>query len=145
MSWGWKIALLYGSFVLFILFMVMLCLQQDFELVTDNYYQAENVYPEQVRKKANNKLLSQPVQMEYKGTEKQIVFQFPKDMSGITGKLNFYRPSNASSDFSLPIKTGSNLQQTVNSNNMLSGLWRVQIDWEADGTKFFEEKVLVVN
>ena len=50
MNWGWKIALGYGCFVAFILFMVYSANQVDFQLVTPDYYSAEIAFQDQIDK-----------------------------------------------------------------------------------------------
>ncbi|MGB1317661.1 MAG: FixH family protein, partial [Flavobacteriales bacterium] len=44
MNWGWGISIFYGSFVVFMLGMVTLAFQQDFDLVADDYYEQEIAY-----------------------------------------------------------------------------------------------------
>ncbi|MCB9190933.1 MAG: FixH family protein [Flavobacteriales bacterium] len=48
MGWGTRITLFYGSFVAFMLFMVVMAVQQDFDLVADNYYEQEIAYQDRI-------------------------------------------------------------------------------------------------
>ena len=41
MSWGWKVTILYGGFVVMMVTLVVLCTQQDLPLVTKNYYEED--------------------------------------------------------------------------------------------------------
>ena len=57
-NWGTKIVILYSSFVIMMLGMVFFAVNQEFHLVTDNYYEEELLFQEQInqkRRKFNNK------------------------------------------------------------------------------------------
>ena len=51
-NWGWKIAILYGGFVCFMLVMVFIASNQKVELVTTNYYEEELKYQSHIDKMA---------------------------------------------------------------------------------------------
>lgn len=51
MNWGWKIAIGYTAFALFILYLVYRTTGVEFELVTPDYYAQELAYQGQIDKR----------------------------------------------------------------------------------------------
>ena len=65
MNWGWKIAILYGSFVTMMVTLVVLSSQQDIPLVTENYYEKDLQYETQMQRIGNSKTLEKDVEVKY--------------------------------------------------------------------------------
>ena len=65
MNWGWKIALLFSGFVLFILFLVFKSVQQDFYLVSKDYYKQEIEYQKVIDGMKNAQLLGDEFDVKY--------------------------------------------------------------------------------
>ena len=144
MSWGYKIAILYIGFVVMILTLVVMSLNQDIQMVTENYYEKEQNYSTQVQSSFNSESLTTPLQIDYQSNSKKIQLQFPKDFAAIEGVVQFYRPSNAKKDFAVDIELDSNNLQWIEVDELISGLWKVKVDWKANGKAFFDEKQVVV-
>ncbi len=145
MSWGYKITFLYLGFVVMILTMVVMSIRQDIDLVTENYYEKEQDYIVQVQSSLNSATLEVPLQMDYQAKDKMLQLQFPKDFAAIEGMIQFYRPSNADKDFQLDIEVDSSYLQQINLEELMTGLWKVKVNWSADGKTFFDEKQVIVN
>ena len=144
MSWGWKITLLYLGFVSFMTMLVIGTTTTRFHLVTDDYYQQEQLVDDHFIRVKNSQTLEQPVNISYQASHEEIQISFPNDMENIEGKILFYRPSNSDLDMSIPFSL--NEEQTINidASKLLHGVWRIQIDWEGDGESYFSEKVVVI-
>jgi hypothetical protein len=56
MNWGYKIAITFILFGALIIFMVVKSFQQNIDLVTDDYYQEELKYQQQIDKLENTLL-----------------------------------------------------------------------------------------
>ena len=144
MSWGKGIILIYAVFVTGIAVMVYTSMTKDTELVTKNYYEKELKYQEQIDKFNNSNELNKRLKIE--GKENMIVIIFPNDELNKTlmGEVSFYRPSDAKSDFSVPVAVNDNHEQEIVTDKLQKGLWKVMVNWN-DGTVNYynEEKIMI--
>ena len=67
MSWGWKITILYLGFVGMILTFVIASTQQDFHLVSEDYYAEEIAYQTRIDQTAAAQSLRDPLESCIKG------------------------------------------------------------------------------
>ncbi|MFN3849851.1 MAG: FixH family protein [Spirosomataceae bacterium] len=146
MNWGHKITLFYGSFVVFMITLVTLCVKQkDIFLVSDDYYKKEIAYQDEIIKNRNTNSLSSAVKVEYKAELQQVQLDFPTEVIGSTGKVQFYRPSDAKQDFTLDLAIQKQNSQNIPTQNLKKGLWVVKIEWQKDGKEFLkEEKIAII-
>lgn len=144
-SWGIKIAATYIIFVIGVLIMVFVFMNQDVHLVTDNYYSKELEYQNQIDKINRTNQLKE--QLQIINFPSSIKFVFPKQFDFITikGIINFYRPSDPSKDLLFDIAPDSLNTQSVVTEKFSKGIWKVKIDWQANNNSYYNEKVLMVN
>lgn len=145
MNWGKKIALVYLSFVAFMGFMVWKCLQQkDINLVSEDYYQKEIAYQNNIDQMNNTNQLSKELTFNYKSDSQQIMLDFPKESIGSTGEINFYRPSDAKKDFALKLDIANTESQSIPVASLDKGLWVVKVSWNKDGKGYYKEEKMVL-
>lgn len=144
-SWGIKIAATYIIFVIGVIIMVLIFMNQDVHLVTDNYYAKELEYQEQIDKVDRTSRLKE--QLQIANLQSDIKFIFPAEFSSsvISGRIDFYRPSDQSQDFTVEIRTDSLLTQIISTAKLMKGVWKVKVDWSANGDTYYNEKILMVN
>jgi hypothetical protein len=143
LSWGTGIAIFYSVFVIVLVLVVIKSTSFDNSLVTDDYYQKDLEYQTQIDKETNSQSLATDLTVRYSDSEKNIRFTFPQDLGTIGGKILFFRPSNATLDFELPIQVNENLEQVVSAQDLLPGLWRVKVDWNAGGKDYYKEETII--
>lgn len=143
-SWGYRVAILYCSFVTFMLFLVFKSHSEDFSLVSKDYYKQEIQYQQQIDKQKNSAALSEKLGIEFSQAENKARFSFPKNKTSITGEILFYRPSDSKQDLKVAIQPNAENQQDVSFSSLQKGLWRVQVEWSSDGIEYFDEKPLVI-
>ncbi len=143
MNWGKGIAILYLSFVAFMIGLVYLCLQQkDIFLVTEDYYKEELAYQNKIDHMNNVKTLSAPVTVNY--TETGLTIDFPDESLNAIGMIRFYRPSNANMDISIPFKLVSESSVSLPTDTYQNGLWVLKVTWEKDSKNYYlEEKITI--
>ncbi len=143
MSWGKGIALLYSGFVVFMVGLVYLCLQQkDLFLVTPDYYKEELVFQDQIDQKQNVADLSEAVEIIQ--TETKIAVNFPEECSESSGEVRLYRPSNATMDISIPFRLSLNNTFEIATDKLDKGLWVLKVNWnKADIKYYLEEKITI--
>jgi hypothetical protein len=144
-SWGVKIAATYIIFVIGVLVMVLIFMNQDVHLVTDNYYAKELEYQNQIDKINRTNQLDE--QLQIMNQPSLIKFIFPQQFKTekIQGKIQFYRPSDQSKDFVIDIMTDTSNSQIVGTEKFSKGVWRVKIDWSVKENTYYNEKILLVN
>src|SRR5690606_21855409 len=106
MNWGHGLTILIVSFVLFMVSLVVICMRQDnIHLVTQNYYEEEVKYQQQIEKMANANDLDRKV-FSYHAQDKTVDLNLPV---GAVGILHLFRPSDARLDqkFQLEIERGT--------------------------------------
>jgi hypothetical protein len=145
MNWGKKIALVYLSFVAFMGFMVWKCLQQkDINLVSEDYYQKEIAYQDNIDQMNNTNQLSKELRFDYKSDNQQIMLDFPKESIGSTGEINFYRPSDAHKDFAVKLDIANAESQLIPVSSLDRGLWVVKVSWNKDGKGYYKEEKMTL-
>ncbi len=138
-DWGKKIAALYIGFVVLVVGMVIFAMTKNTDLVSDNYYEKEIKYQEQIDKEKRTKELPEQVKIEYLGSYVSVKFPQTYNSKDIKGNILFYRPSEASRDFRLNIEPDENGEQKIVTNKFSKGIWKVQINWKMNGTEYYNE------
>ncbi|OWY21324.1 hypothetical protein C7N43_24160 [Sphingobacteriales bacterium UPWRP_1] len=141
-SWGWRIAFAYCGFVVFMLFMVFLCMRQDVDLVAENYYEQELNYEQQIQKQKNAQRLEQNVQLQYQTGNNQITVRYPKTAEPAKGTIAFFRPSDKTLDFSIPVQPDTGGIQIIDAAQLKNGLWRIKMEWSVGKTPYYTEKTI---
>lgn len=143
-SWGIKIALTYILFVLGVLIMVVIFMNQDVNLVADDYYAKELSYQQQIDKENRTSELTE--QASVRQEQNRLIVNFPAEFRDyrIEGKINFYRPSESRMDFSVDISRDAEGRQIIPRNNIAKGLWKIKIDWSANGSSFYNESTILL-
>ena len=142
-GWGMRVTILYCSFVIMILSLVFMAMTQDFHLVAEDYYEREIKYQDQINKLNNSAALPDKLAIQYDSKSANISFSFPEDLRP-KGKIMFYRPSDAALDFELNIRPNKQNNQSISTAQLLKGLWKIKVDWEANGTSYFDEKTIII-
>lgn len=138
MSWGTRIALLYGGFVVLIVALVAGSMRQSFDLVSPDYYGQEIKYQEVIDAGKNQSALSAPVSLQV--TASNVAINFPAEFKdkALSGTVLFYSPVHAAWDKEIAISASSNTMEIA--RNILPGnYYKVKLKWEADGKKYYQE------
>lgn len=144
MNWGWKIVILYGSFVAMMVTLVVLSSQQDIPLVTEDYYEKDLEYETQMKRMTNSKQLKEDVVVKYDAKAQEIKIQFPKEMGEIEGEILCFRPSQEGIDFTLNLEDLENNSTQFGTSEMLNGRWKIKITWEGDGEIYYKETTVYI-
>lgn len=154
-NWGTGIFLFYSAFVIFMLSLVFMSMQQKIELVTENYYTKGVDFQNQINEQSNVAALTEkPTVKQLENGNVEIKFPTSENSeskinSKISGEIAFFRPSDKDLDFTVPIQLEKESNQII-TQKIEQGLWRIKMSWtEKDKTgndkKFFQETVLVAS
>ena len=141
LNWGTGIAIFYGLFMIVMITFVVKARNVDHSLVVDNYYEEDIAYQQHLDKVANSKSLDVDLTIA-KGDDESVDFTFPDLGHSISGEAWFYRPNDNSKDFTIEVRPDNNGHFGVNTGHLVSGLWRVKVEWEAGGVKYYKEQEL---
>jgi hypothetical protein len=138
-SWGYKIAIFYVSFVMGILFLVYKANSESFDLVTENYYEAELKYQDVIDQKSNASELSAPPSITH--SINSVSIRLPREFTGkvVEGEIYLYRPSDAAKDIRKNFTTQDGFYQ-LGLGKELSGSYDVKLTWKAGGKEFLREQ-----
>ena len=133
-TWGHGIVLALGSFIAFILFMILVFPngQQDAELVTDHYYSEELQYQDVIDAKKNGDLLTE--KPNYAQTKDGITITFPTSISPDQSKINFdlFRTNDANLDVIKEIVLDGKRSFTIPGKVMSLGSYTLKLKWKTD-------------
>lgn len=133
-TWGHGIVLALGSFIAFILFMILVFPngQQDAELVTDHYYSEELQYQDVIDAKKNGDLLTE--KPNYAQTKDGITITFPTSISPDESKINFdlFRTNDANLDVVKEIVLDGKRSFTIPGIVMSLGSYTLKLKWKTD-------------
>ncbi len=139
-NWGTGIALVYIGFVVFMLGMVYMCTQQDYDLVSSDYYEQELKFQKVIDGKENENLLGKATTVTLDATQVTVVI--PMEKVDAEGSVTFYRPDNAKFDLTVPLLGKSSV--TVPVEKLQSGLYKVKSAWQHNGKPYYNEQSLFV-
>lgn len=144
-SWGTGIVIAIIIFMAITVATVIFMMNQDVDLVSDDYYEKGIKYQQQIDMENRSQRLKENVKMEWTGNMFEI--SFPEDYVNhtITGEIFFYRPSDSKKDFKLPLSLMERIQ-FVPVQGLEKGLWRVQLNWILDNKEnYYSETSFILD
>jgi len=138
-SWGYKILVAYLSFAGGILFLAYKSSQQKFDLVTENYYEAELKYQDVIDQRNNAASLSAAPQIMH--TVNSLSVRLPAEFQSrnVKGEIFLYRASDKTKDTRQQFETANGFYE-AKFDRELSGAYALKLSWETAGKKFYIEK-----
>lgn len=146
-SWWPRVIIVF--FILFAIFIgnfVRMAMKSDVDLVSKDYYQKEIAFQDHINTVAQTKDNNAEIQVTLAEAAGQLVIAFPEFYQGqkVTGKVNFFRPSDAKLDFEIPLNLNDSRQQFIPVEKLQRGSWKVQISTTANGKNFFTEQTITL-
>ena len=143
-NWGTGIVLAFIGFIGFILYFVVIASTDqnaNHHLVTDEYYQEELLYQNEIDAETNAMEFAR--QFKFEKTDQGLNISIPEAVRShnTKGTVSLYRPSNKHLDFNLEISL-SNSHLLIPDNRLLGGRWDIKIRWEhADKNYLVKESI----
>lgn len=131
--------MLYTGFVLLIVTLVSLSISQKVDLVSKDYYEQELQFQNKINLMDRTKLLSE--QLSWQVQNDELVLDFPDQFKGqqTSGKVFFFRPSDAVLDKNFELQTDTLNTKSMSIKKLKSGLYKIQINWEVENIKYYNE------
>ncbi|HMO39515.1 MAG TPA: FixH family protein [Saprospiraceae bacterium] len=140
-NWGTGIALFYTIFAAVLIFAVIKSTSYDNSLVSDQYYADDLKYQEHYVKLVNSKALTEDLKIVCGKTD--VTLTFPEEVGAVQGEIVFFCPSDSKQDFTLPVRPDAERRQNVPIEGLKPGLWKVKVDWQANGKTYYKEETVV--
>jgi hypothetical protein len=139
-----------GLVVTFVLFfcgmatVVFIAATHREDLVSDNYYEQELKYQNQIDASARAQKSGAAIACD--SAETAVVIRLPAAQmaQNLSGTIEFYRPSAPGLDRELPLTPRADGTQTLDVSKFAAGLWRVRVKWVAAGENYFLERKITV-
>ncbi len=143
-EWKWPLGIFigYAIFVTGTLSFVFFTFTQETDLVIEDYYGATLTYQEHIDKMVNANLLDEPFTSHLNGSILEIKFPETHQNDTFEGRIVFYRPSGSSLDFTVSANPDDSGFQQINVSEIERGLWKLHVEWYADGTGYFSSQDL---
>jgi nitrogen fixation protein FixH len=113
-------------------------------LVSDNYYEREIGYQNQMDSAARARECG--ASLTYDPATTRVVISIPgaQFFQNCTGKIEFYRPSSPELDREYPLDASAHGPQTIDASRLAAGLWKVKATWRAGGQDYYLDQRIVV-
>lgn len=131
--------MLYAGFVLFIATMVSMSISQKVDLVSKDYYEQELQFQDRINQMDRTKAMSE--QLSWQVQNEDLVLDFPDQFKGqqTSGKVFFFRPSDAVLDKSMKIQADTLTTKSISIKTLKKGLYKIQINWEVENIQYYNE------
>jgi len=131
--WPYAIIAWFVLFALALAVWVTVALRQNMDLVRSDYYEEEMRFQQHLDRLNRSAGLQSRVTLGYDPGPRLVTLRLPATAvaSPTTGRIQFYRPSNAALDFELPLAVDAAGVQQLDVSSVRGGQWRVRVTWSA--------------
>lgn len=144
--WPYAITAWFAACIIGVVAWVSFSMRQRTDLVGADYYEQEINYQQQIERLKRTQPLSAQMTIDYDATKDAITITLPTAHAGrsAAGSIHLYRPSDAKLDHRFPLATDANGSQLLDARKLRPGLWKVRVQWTADGQEYFVDQSVVV-
>ena len=144
--WGIGLFVFYGTFVVFVLGLVLYASSQNVELVESRPYEKGLAYQGRIDQINRTEALDSSVIIEPRPATQTMIVRIPQigKAADVEGEVRLTRPSNERLDRRWELSLDSTGTQEVSVAGMASGLWRIEVDWAVDSMSYIFQSKLVV-
>jgi hypothetical protein len=142
MNFGKWIVVAFVLFALFIATLVSICIKQDVNLVSKNYYKDELAYQDQITRLHNTAALK--IKPEIRVQQDLVKINFPDLKQVEKGELKLFRPSDPSQDKSFEVTTSQAASESFHIEGLKKGMYRAQLQWTMGGKEYYIEEVIYI-
>ena len=143
-KWEYAVAGFFIFFILGVLAVVYMTLDDRNDLVTEHYYDAEIQYQQQIDRVDRTRALAEQVAFELNAEGVRITFPKEFRREDLTGTVHIYRPDDQRLDLTFPVGPDSANVQLIPAALLSAGRWNVQVTWNGRGVGYYSEERLTV-
>lgn len=143
MNWGKGIVLAFIIFIAFIMYMVIKTVQQDIDLISDDYYAQELKYQDVIEAEKNTLPFRDSIHLTASGNSLQL--KLPTAISReAVGEIYFFRPSDIALDKKIPMALDTSGIQIISTQQFASGMYIVKLNWQQGGKFYFFQHTIMI-
>ncbi|MBL9139349.1 MAG: FixH family protein [Verrucomicrobiales bacterium] len=145
--WPYGIIAAFAVFISGIAAMIVAASADRVDLVAKDYYEQEIRYQARVDQLQRTEPFADQIGVAFDGVTRQVRIQLPREhaSAGATGRIEFYRPAQATDDHSHGIVVDGEGRQALSGAELAAGLWKVRLGWSVGGLEYFADRELVVS
>jgi len=140
MNWGKSIVLAFVLFIAFIATLVTVCVREDVNLVTKDYYKEELAYQKQIDRINKTAMLEVKPAIQLEQGQLKVIYSDFDQME--EGHLLLFRPSDPALDKIFELSKSKVTAQYFSTAGMQKGLYRARLTWSFNGQEFFLEQAI---
>ncbi len=144
-NWGTGILISIIVFMIITIGTVVFLMNQDVDLVASDYYDKGIQHQKQIDRENRTNSMSEAVQIIPENGFVRLAFPKSYSQKSLTGTIQFYRPSDFKKDFALSISIDTSAQQSIPTQNLEKGYWKVKLNWILDSMEYYKESSFVIN
>ena len=144
MTWGTKLLLVFVAFALLMSTLVYMCMKQNFELVSKDYYSDELRYQDKIDGMNNVSKIGNVV---IKENGDKVSIQLPKEVQGLAlkGQALFYCTVNSTHDRNIPLEVNDEGLMLIDKTKLVKANYKVKLNWQIGNEQYYTEQNLSVN
>lgn len=142
--WPLGIIILYMVFISGTLVMVFIGFSTPVNLEKEDYYEATLLHQEHIDRVSRTMSMKEQVRFEFGEGRRQLHVHFPAEhaLSGISGRIHLFRPSDNRMDREVAIQTDSDGIQSISISELQRGYWILKVHWDAGGEDYYWQNSL---
>ena len=144
----WPVAIIayFALFIAFIVGFTVYAIKQRTDLVGSDYYDQEVRFQQQLDRLNRTEGVRQQVSITYDAGQHSVLVALPATQAReqISGRIQFYRPSDAALDQNLELTFNPDGSHRVDARRLQPGLWKIRVQWTIAGQQYFFEQALVI-
>jgi len=144
MTWGTKLLLVFTAFALLMSTLVYMCMKQNFELVSKDYYKEELRYQDKIDGMNN---LNKIGNVTIKENRDKLAIQLPKEVQGLAlkGEALFYCPVNSTNDRTITLEVNDEGLMLIDKSKLAKANYKVKLNWQIGKDQYYTEQNLSID
>ena len=141
MNWGKALAVGMVVFIAFIVAMGVMMFRSTDALEEDNYYEKGLQHDEMYERLQNNRNLPGNVEVAFSADGKELQINFPRVPLPLRAEIALIKPDDKRQDKKalIEIAEGGSLNRMIEVEQLSSGMWQVQMNWQSADKKYYFE------
>ena len=144
--WPYSIAVFFIIALCGIAAFVTWAVRQNMDLVRADYYEHEILFQKQIDAVNRTRPFANEVAVTYALDRQALALRVPSAHVGaqMSGQAHLYRPSNAKLYQHVDLQPARDGTQRIDAARLAPGLWKVRLNWNANGESFtFEQNIVI--
>lgn len=139
MNWGYKILVVIIVFVVGMMTMVYISMQQTNDMLDENYYVQEKKYQSLIDAQAALKKIQTTPLLEQ--DEQVVKIQMPASSyeNAKDASIQFLKPDNQKLDVEMAFEPNDSGQYSISKSQLVKGVYKVRVKWSNEGTLYYSD------